>query len=61
MPVQVTVSDVADTTRSEVSRRLLIDGWLVAGDKAFPAFDPAGLNEFSERKTCTVAMPGGSR
>ncbi|WP_442931591.1 hypothetical protein [Mycobacterium sp. 050128] len=41
MPVQVTVSDVADTTSSEVSRRLLIDGRLAAGDKTFPSINAA--------------------
>ncbi|CQD20689.1 aldehyde dehydrogenase (NAD) family protein [Mycobacterium lentiflavum] len=41
MPVQVTVSDIADTTSSEVSRRLWIDGRLVVGDKTFTSINPA--------------------
>ncbi|SOX55963.1 hypothetical protein MAAFP003_4659 [Mycobacterium ahvazicum] len=61
MPVQVTVSDVVDTTSSEVSRRLLIDGRPVAGDQAFASITAAGPEEFLERKTFAGAVLGGDR
>ena len=41
MPGQVTVSDVAETTGSGVDRGLLINGRLVAIDKAFSSVNPA--------------------
>jgi aldehyde dehydrogenase (NAD+) len=41
MPAQVTVSAIAETPGSGVARRLLIDGRLVATDKAFPSINPA--------------------
>lgn len=40
MPAQVTASDTAYTTGSAVTRRLSIDGRLVAGDEVFASINP---------------------